>query len=184
MSRPAIKPQARSLWALRVGVAAALVVSAVVHVQPAPGYQQAVPGGLGQGTLFLIEAVASVVAAVFVLLKGSRTAFAAAAVVAFSSPAGVILYRYVQVPALGPLPKVSAISASGFAPLERCTSTNATGSSTVGRKASQTASPAVTATATAPAISHAFPDAVRLDLAGAGAVTAGTPFGALHFGPT
>ena len=106
MSRPAIKPRARSLWMLRVCVAAGLVVSAVVHVQLAPGYQQAAPGGIGQGTLFLVQAGAAVGAAVFVLLKGSRTAFAAAAVVAFSSLAAVILYRYVQVPALGPLPSM------------------------------------------------------------------------------
>lgn len=106
MTHQELKPQARSLWVLRVCTAAGLVVSAVVHVQLAPGYQQAAPGGLGQGTLFLIQAGAAVVAAVFVLLKGSRTAFAAAAVVAFSSLAAVILYRYVQVPALGPLPSM------------------------------------------------------------------------------
>ncbi|MET3952677.1 hypothetical protein [Arthrobacter sp. UYEF36] len=106
MSHQELIPRARSFWVLRVCVAAALVVSAVVHVQLAPGYQQAAPGGLGQGTLFLVQAGASVVAAVFMLLKGSRTAFAAAAVVAFSSLAAVILYRYVQVPALGPLPSM------------------------------------------------------------------------------
>ena len=42
----------------------------------------------------------------FVLLTGSRRAFAAAAVVALSSRAPVILYRYVQVPAIGPLPSM------------------------------------------------------------------------------
>ncbi|WP_326961850.1 MULTISPECIES: hypothetical protein [unclassified Arthrobacter] len=87
-------------------VAAALTVSAVIHVQLAPGYQQAAPGGLGQGTLFLVQAGAAALAAVFVLLRGSRTAFAAAAVMGFSSLAAVILYRYVQVPAIGPLPSM------------------------------------------------------------------------------
>ncbi|XAS65506.1 hypothetical protein VUN84_07655 [Micrococcaceae bacterium Sec5.8] len=87
-------------------VAAALTVSAVIHVQLAPGYQQAAPGGLGQGTLFLVQAGAAALAAVFVLLRGSQTAFAAAAVMGFSSLAAVILYRYVQVPALGPLPSM------------------------------------------------------------------------------
>ncbi|WP_458779777.1 hypothetical protein [Arthrobacter sp. D3-16] len=91
---------------LRVGVAVALVVSAVVHVQLAPGYQQAAPGGIGQGTLFLVQAGAAALAAVFVLLKGSRMAFTAAAVVALSSLTAVILYRYVQVPAIGPLPSM------------------------------------------------------------------------------
>ncbi|WP_258805728.1 hypothetical protein [Pseudarthrobacter sp. NS4] len=101
-----MKEHDRSLWVLRAGAAAGLVVSAVVHVQLAPGYQQAAPGGIGQGTLFLVQAGAAALAAVFVLLKGSRTAFAAAAVVALSSLAAVILYRYVQVPAIGPLPSM------------------------------------------------------------------------------
>ncbi|WP_461186575.1 hypothetical protein [Arthrobacter sp. Z4-13] len=106
MTEPEPKRQARSLWMLRVGVAVALVVSAVVHVQLAPGYQQAAPGGIGQGTLFLVQAGAAALAAVFVLLKGSRMAFTGAAMVALSSLAAVILYRYVQVPALGPLPSM------------------------------------------------------------------------------
>jgi hypothetical protein len=43
----------------------------------------------------VVQAGSAALAAVFVLLKGSRTAFAAAAVVALSSLAAVILYRYV-----------------------------------------------------------------------------------------
>ncbi len=91
---------------LRAAVAVALTVSAVIHVQLAPGYQQAAPGGIGQGTLFLVQAGAAVLSAVFVLLKSSRSAFAAAAVVGLSSLAAVILYRYVQVPPIGPLPSM------------------------------------------------------------------------------
>lgn len=106
MNRTELKPQMRSAWVLRAGVAASLVVSAVVHVQLAPGYQQAAPGGFGQGNLFLVQAGAAALAAVFVLLKASRMAFAAAAVVGLSSLAAVLLYRYVQVPAIGPLPSM------------------------------------------------------------------------------
>ena len=69
------------------------MVSAVIHVQLAPGYQQAAPGGIGQGTLFLVQAGVAALAVVFVLLKGSRMAFAAAAVVTLSSLAAVVLYR-------------------------------------------------------------------------------------------
>ncbi|MBT2597234.1 hypothetical protein [Arthrobacter sp. ISL-72] len=94
------------LRVLRTGIAASLVLSAVIHVQLAPGYQQAAPGSNGQGTLFLIQAGAAILAAVFVLLKNTRTAFAAAAAVGFSSLAAVILYRYVQIPAIGPLPSM------------------------------------------------------------------------------
>ncbi len=108
MSPSEVSPaeRARSLWILRIGIAAALLVSGVIHVQLAPGYQQAAPGGIGQGTLFLVQAGAAALAAVFVLLKGSRAAFAAAAAVGFSSLVAVILYRYVQVPAIGPLPSM------------------------------------------------------------------------------
>ncbi len=106
MNRPGMKPHGRSRWVLRVGVAAGLVVSAVIHVQLAPGYQQAAPGGIGQGTLFLVQAAAAALVAVFLLLRCSRLAFSAAAVVALSSLAAVILYRYVQVPAVGPLPSM------------------------------------------------------------------------------
>ncbi len=108
MSPSEVSPaeRARSLWILRIGIAAALLVSGVIHVQLAPGYQQAAPGGIGQGTLFLVQAGAAALAAVFVLLKGSRAAFAAAAAVGVSSLVAVILYRYVQVPAIGPLPSM------------------------------------------------------------------------------
>jgi hypothetical protein len=106
MNRPELNQHDRPLWVLRIGVAAALAVSAVIHVQLAPGYQQAAPGGIGQGTLFLVQAGAAALAAVAVLFKGSHLGFAAAAVVALSSLAAVILYRYVQVPALGPLPSM------------------------------------------------------------------------------
>lgn len=106
MKRAEMKPQAPSLWVVRIGAAAGLLVSAVVHVQLAPGYQQAAPGGIGQGTLFLVQASAAVLAAVLVLFRGSRAAFATAALVGLSSLAAVVLYRYVQVPAVGPLPSM------------------------------------------------------------------------------
>lgn len=108
MSHPEVKPADRThtLWILRAGVAAGLVVSAVIHVQLAPGYQQAAPGGIGQGTLFLVQAAAAGLAGAFILLRGARTAFVTAAVVALSSLAAVVLYRYVQVPAVGPLPSM------------------------------------------------------------------------------
>ncbi len=90
--------------ALRVGTAAALVVDAVVHLRLAPGYQLAAPEGIGAGNLFRLEAVAAVLAAGFVLLRGGRAAYLVALAVAVSALASVLLYRYVDVPAWGPLP--------------------------------------------------------------------------------
>ncbi|MCX2749484.1 hypothetical protein OOZ51_16940 [Arthrobacter sp. MI7-26] len=89
---------------LRLLVLAALVIDAVVHWQLAPGYQLGAPGGIGQGNLFRLEAVAAVLAGLYVLVRGSRPAYAAALVVAGSAFIAVLLYRYVDIPALGPIP--------------------------------------------------------------------------------
>jgi len=89
---------------LRAVTAAALVVDAVVHLRLAGGYQQSAPGGIGAGNLFRIEAVAAVVVAGWVLWRGDRTSLLAAFAVGSSAAVAVVLYRYVNVPALGPLP--------------------------------------------------------------------------------
>lgn len=91
---------------LRVIIAAGLIVSAVIHFQLAPGFQQAAPDGIGGGNLFRIQAAVAVLAALYVLVRGDRPAFAIAAVVALSALAAVVLYRYVQVPAIGPIPSM------------------------------------------------------------------------------
>ncbi|MET4096398.1 hypothetical protein [Arthrobacter sp. UYCu712] len=84
--------------------ALALLIDAAVHIHLAPGYQAGSSGGLGQGTLFLLESAAAVLAAAYVLLRGSRAAYAFAFVVALSAFAAVVLYRYVDIPAFGPFP--------------------------------------------------------------------------------
>lgn len=91
---------------LRALTAAGLIVSAVIHLQLAPGFQLAAPTGIGGGDLFRIQAVVAILAALHVLVRGSRTAFALAGCVALSALAAVILYRYVQVPAIGPIPSM------------------------------------------------------------------------------
>jgi hypothetical protein len=89
---------------LRALVAAALAVDAFVHLTLAANYQLAAPGGIGAGNVFRIEAVVAILAALYVLIRGSRLSFAAAFVVAFSALVAVILYRYVDVPPIGPIP--------------------------------------------------------------------------------
>lgn len=93
-------------WALALLVAAGLGVDAYVHLHLAPGYQLAAPGGIGQGNLFRIQAVVALLVAVAVLVTGHRLAFAAAAGVGFSAVAAVVLTRYVEVPAFGPMPSM------------------------------------------------------------------------------
>lgn len=92
--------------ALRTLAGAGLIVSAVIHFQLAPGFQQAAPAGIGGGTLFRIQAVVAMLAALYVLMRGSRAAFALAAVVALSALGAVVLYRYVQVPDIGFIPSM------------------------------------------------------------------------------
>jgi hypothetical protein len=81
-----------------------LFIDAGVHIHLAPGYQAGNPAGIGQGNLFLLEAAAAVLAGLFVLLRGSQLAYAAAFAVALSAFVAVVLYRYVDVPAFGPFP--------------------------------------------------------------------------------
>lgn len=81
-----------------------LLTDAVVHLHLASGYQQAAPQGVGGGTLFRVQALLALGAAVYVLVRGSRRAYTLAVVVALSALAAVVAYRYVDIPAFGPLP--------------------------------------------------------------------------------
>ena len=89
---------------LRTLTAVALFIDAAVHIQLAPGYQAGNSAGIGQGNLFLLESAAAVLAGLYVLLRGSRAAFAVAFVVAMSAFVAVVAYRYVNIPAFGPFP--------------------------------------------------------------------------------
>lgn len=92
------------LWGLRILIALGLAIDAYVHIILAPNYELAYPDGMGGGTLFRIQAGAAVLAALFVLVRGSRLSFAIAALVALSAFAAVVLSAYVQLPQVGPIP--------------------------------------------------------------------------------
>ncbi|GAB3568128.1 hypothetical protein GCM10027405_29510 [Arthrobacter alkaliphilus] len=91
-------------FVLRVLAAAALAVDAVVHVRFAPGYQSAAPEGLGEGNLFLVEAAAAGVTGLYVLIRGSRPAWVFTLIIAGGGLAVLLLYRYIDIPAVGPFP--------------------------------------------------------------------------------
>lgn len=99
-----IRSSSSTQWLLRGLVAVALIVDAVVHLRLASDYQLAASSGIGAGNLFRIEAAAATLAAGYVLLRGSRPAYLFAFSVAFSALVAVVLYRYVEVPQIGPLP--------------------------------------------------------------------------------
>lgn len=90
---------------LRVLIALGLAIDAYVHWVTADAYD-AVGDTLTQGDLFRIETVVAAVAAVLVLFLPHRATFAFAFLVAASAFGAVVLYRYVDVGALGPLPNM------------------------------------------------------------------------------
>lgn len=80
------------------------MIDAGVHLQLASMYQPAAPGGIGQRNLFRITAGAAVLAAAYVLIRGSRLTYVVALVVAGGALLAVLVYRYLDVPAFGPIP--------------------------------------------------------------------------------
>jgi len=98
LARPAV-----GSWVLRVATAAALGVDAVVHWQNAPAYD-AVGTTITQGTLFRAEAAVAIAAGLLVLLRPRTSSWLAAMLVAASALVAVLLYRYVDLGTLGPLP--------------------------------------------------------------------------------
>ncbi len=87
-------------------VVLALLVDAVVHLRLAPQMQLAAPGGIGGGWLFRIQAVVALLVALYVLLRPSRGAYLVAGLAALSAFVPVLLYTYVNVPAIGPIPSM------------------------------------------------------------------------------
>jgi hypothetical protein len=88
---------------VRLLTAAALAVSAYVHVDlsSSPWYAG---GQLTLGALFLGQAVVAAAVALWVGLRPSRAAYAAAAVVAAVSLLALVLSTYVRLPQVGPFP--------------------------------------------------------------------------------
>ena len=90
-------------WFLRIATAAMFGIDAGIHAYNAAGYDQ-VTGTISQGTLFRVESAVACLVALGVLLWPSRLTWIVAVLVAASALGAVLLYRYVDVGALGPLP--------------------------------------------------------------------------------
>jgi hypothetical protein len=89
---------------LRLLVAAGLAVDAYVHWIYAPDMAGVPGGGIGADTLFYVQAVLAAAVGVLVLAWARRWTYAVAFVVAASALGAVLLYYYVDVGVLGPLP--------------------------------------------------------------------------------
>jgi hypothetical protein len=90
--------------ALALGVAVALAVDAYVHATSSRFYDPAHGGLITEGNPFRAEAVVSGVLVVLLLLRPSGWTLAAALLVATSALAALVLYRYVDVGSIGPIP--------------------------------------------------------------------------------
>jgi hypothetical protein len=93
------------VWLLRILTAAGLAVDAYIHADLAPDYDP-VRHTISQGDLFRIEAAVASAAALLILLTARRFAWAVAFLVAASALGAILLYRYVKVGTLGPLPNM------------------------------------------------------------------------------
>lgn len=91
---------------LRPLAAAAFAVDAYVHASSASIYDPPQGGLLTAGTLFRAEAALASLAALAVLLHPTRRVWMLALGVAAGALAAVVLYRYVNVGALGPIPNL------------------------------------------------------------------------------
>lgn len=91
---------------LGVATAVALGVDAYVHARDAAFYDAVRTSVISQGTLFRLEAGVAGLIAVALLIRPSRFWWAAALLVAASAFGAVVLYRYVDVGSLGPLPNM------------------------------------------------------------------------------
>ena len=90
---------------LRLVAAVGLAVDAGIHAKLAPQYD-AVSASISQGTLFRIEAAAAALAVLLVLLWRRLPGDLFAMLTAAAGLAALLVYRYVDVGTLGPLPNM------------------------------------------------------------------------------
>lgn len=96
---------------LRVATAATLALQAYVHLHDRGFYTAARGGAVSQSTLFLLDAIATSGAAAVLILGfrvriGRRADWIVAFALASSALGAVLLYRYVDVGTIGPLPNM------------------------------------------------------------------------------
>jgi hypothetical protein len=91
---------------LGVATAAMLGIDAVVHARDAHFYDAVRTSVISQGTLFRLEAAVATLVAVVLLIRPSRFWWAVALIVAASAFGAVLLYQYVDVGQLGPIPNM------------------------------------------------------------------------------
>ena len=97
-------PSARIQRILGVAAATCLAIDAYVHFRDAGFYGAVTTSVLSQATLFRVQASLAAAVGLALLIRPSRAWWAAALVIAGSAFGAVMLYRYVNVGTLGPIP--------------------------------------------------------------------------------
>lgn len=102
-----VEPSMRVLrsWPIRLVTAAGLAVDAYVHADLAGRYDP-VRNSISQGDLFRVEAGAASLAALLIVLFARRGTYGFVFVIAASALGAILLYRYVNVGTIGPLPNM------------------------------------------------------------------------------
>lgn len=91
---------------LTVVVVVGLAVDAYVHFHLASAFKNNKTSTLSQADLFRVEAVAAIIAAVALLLRPRRYTAAFAFLVAAAGTVAVVVYRYADIGAFGPIPNM------------------------------------------------------------------------------
>jgi glucan phosphoethanolaminetransferase (alkaline phosphatase superfamily) len=105
----AAAPRSRTTPAIRVlavVMAVLLAIDAYVHLKNASQYDSFKSSVMSEGTLFRIQGVAAIVVAVAVLIWPRVITWLLALLVSGSAAVAVVLYTYVDVGPLGPLPNL------------------------------------------------------------------------------
>jgi hypothetical protein len=92
-------------WGLRLLGGAALAISSYVHLHGAH-YYTSLGSTITQADLFYVQGAVAALVALWVLATGQRLAWVAAALVGAASFVAVMLYRYVDVGSIGPIPNM------------------------------------------------------------------------------
>ena len=93
-------------WVLTLLAVAGLVLDAVVHLDLAPDFADVKTSTLSQADIFRVESVVALVVAAALLVRPRRSTALAVFVVAASAAVAVVLYRYVDVGTIGPVPNM------------------------------------------------------------------------------
>jgi hypothetical protein len=100
-----MRARGRALVLARIVVAAGLAVDAYVHLNLAQTYAES-GGVVNEGVLFRAEAAAALLAAIAVMAIGRRACYLAGFTVAVSALAVMLVSRYADLGAIGPLPNL------------------------------------------------------------------------------